>query len=74
MDTAKSSLMQKIASEKALSDALRAELLAALKEFKEKYTAERGCGLADRVDLWRTFAISGGASAAPKTSSRSPVR
>ena len=40
MGTAKSSLMQKLSTEKALSDALRAELLDALKEFKEKYAAE----------------------------------
>jgi F-type H+/Na+-transporting ATPase subunit alpha len=39
MDTAKPSLLQKIASEKVLSDGLRAELAAALKEFKEKYKA-----------------------------------
>jgi F-type H+-transporting ATPase subunit alpha len=38
METAKSSLMQRISAEKALSDALRAELLEALKEFKEQYT------------------------------------
>ncbi len=41
METAKSSLMQKLAAEKALSDALRSELLDALKEFKEKYAAAR---------------------------------
>jgi F-type H+-transporting ATPase subunit alpha len=41
MDTVKSSLVQKIASEKAISDALRPELLEALKEFKEKFMAER---------------------------------
>jgi len=41
MDTAKSSLMQKLSSEKAIGDASRAELLEALKEFKEKYAAER---------------------------------
>lgn len=41
MDTAKSSLMQKLSSEKAISDTTRAELLEALKEFKEKYAAER---------------------------------
>jgi F-type H+-transporting ATPase subunit alpha len=39
MDTAKPSLLQKIASEKVLSEGLRAELAAALKEFKEKYKA-----------------------------------
>jgi F-type H+-transporting ATPase subunit alpha len=41
MATAKGSLLQKIAAEKSLSDALRRELLDALKEFKAKYTAER---------------------------------
>ncbi len=41
LDTAKPSLMQKIAAEKVLSDALRAELIAALKEFKEKYKSEK---------------------------------
>ena len=41
MDTAKGSLMQKLSSEKAISDPTRAELLEALKEFKEKYAAER---------------------------------
>ena len=41
MDTAKSALMQKLQAEKALSDALRAELLDALKEFKEKFEAAK---------------------------------
>jgi F-type H+/Na+-transporting ATPase subunit alpha len=41
MDSTKSGLMHKLTSEKALSDALRQELLAALKEFKEKFLAER---------------------------------
>lgn len=41
MDTEKSSLMQKLSAEKALSDALRSELLEALKEFKERYAAAR---------------------------------
>ncbi len=41
MDTGKSALMQKLASEKTISDDLRPELLEALKEFKEKYMAER---------------------------------
>jgi F-type H+-transporting ATPase subunit alpha len=41
MDTAKSSLMQRISTERALSDELRQELVSALKEFKEKYKAER---------------------------------
>jgi len=40
-DTAKGPLLQKIASEKTLSDALRAELLGALKEFKERFVAAR---------------------------------
>jgi F-type H+-transporting ATPase subunit alpha len=42
METIKSSLVQRIASEKTLSEDLRAQLLAALKEFKEKYVAEKG--------------------------------
>jgi hypothetical protein len=33
--------MQRIATERALSDALRADLTAALKEYKEKYVAEK---------------------------------
>ncbi len=41
MDTVKGPLMQKLSSEKAISDASRPELLEALKEFKEKYLAER---------------------------------
>ncbi len=41
MDTTKSGLMHKIAAEKVLSDALRAELGAALKEFKEKFAADK---------------------------------
>jgi F-type H+-transporting ATPase subunit alpha len=41
MDTAKSALVQKLSTEKALSEASRKELLEALKEFKEKYVAER---------------------------------
>jgi F-type H+-transporting ATPase subunit alpha len=44
METTKRPLIQRIASEKALSDDLRAQVLAALKEFKEKYTAERASG------------------------------
>ncbi len=40
MKTAKPSLIQKIAAERALGDALRAELTAALKEFKQKYKSE----------------------------------
>ena len=41
METAKGAWMQKLSVEKALSDALRAELMDALKEFKEKFTAAR---------------------------------
>jgi len=41
LDTTKVALLQKIAAEKTLSDALRGELSATLKEFKEKYTAEK---------------------------------
>lgn len=41
MDTAKGSLMQKLSAEKAISDDIRAALLEALKEFKEKFVAER---------------------------------
>ena len=41
MDTAKSALVQRIATEKALSDDLRKDLLAALKDYKEKYLAEK---------------------------------
>ncbi len=41
MGSAKSGLMQKIATEKALNDALLQELLEALKEFKEKYSADQ---------------------------------
>jgi F-type H+-transporting ATPase subunit alpha len=41
MATEKSSIMQKLSKEKAISDALHAELLAAVKEFKEKFTAKR---------------------------------
>jgi F-type H+/Na+-transporting ATPase subunit alpha len=39
-DVSKGSLIQKLSSEKAISDALRSELLDALKEFKEQYTAK----------------------------------
>jgi F-type H+-transporting ATPase subunit alpha len=42
MDSAKKSIVQKLWDEKALSDAVRAELLQALREFKEKYLAARG--------------------------------
>jgi F-type H+-transporting ATPase subunit alpha len=41
METAKGAFMQKLLEEKALSDTLRLELIDALKEFKEKYTAAR---------------------------------
>ncbi len=41
INTAKPSLMQKLAAEKALSDTLRAELIAALNEYKEKYKSEK---------------------------------
>jgi F-type H+/Na+-transporting ATPase subunit alpha len=41
MESAKSGLMQKISAEKGLTDALRQELAGALKEFKEKFMAER---------------------------------
>jgi len=41
LDAAKAPLLQKIASEKTLSDALRQGISAALKEFKEKFVAER---------------------------------
>jgi len=41
METTKASLMQKFSTEKALSDTLRPELMDALKEFKEKFTASR---------------------------------
>jgi F-type H+-transporting ATPase subunit alpha len=41
MDTTKASLMTKLSAEKALSDALRPELVEALKEFKEKFAAAK---------------------------------
>jgi F-type H+-transporting ATPase subunit alpha len=41
MDSARSSLMQKLSAEKAISDEMRPALVEALKEFKEKYVAER---------------------------------
>jgi ABC-type phosphate/phosphonate transport system substrate-binding protein len=44
MQTAKSALVQKIAAEKSLSEDLRAQLRAAMMEFKEKYIAERTTG------------------------------
>jgi F-type H+-transporting ATPase subunit alpha len=42
METMKGPLVQKIASEKVLNDDSRSQLLAAMKEFKEKFVAERG--------------------------------
>jgi F-type H+-transporting ATPase subunit alpha len=44
MDSAKTQLLQKIAAEKVLSDSLRAELVSALKEFKEKFMIEKAGG------------------------------
>jgi F-type H+-transporting ATPase subunit alpha len=44
METAKGALVQKIAAQKSLGDDLRAQLLAAMKEFKERYLAERSAG------------------------------
>jgi F-type H+-transporting ATPase subunit alpha len=41
MDTSKGALMNKISEEKALSDAVQEELLAALKEYKEQFMAAR---------------------------------
>jgi F-type H+-transporting ATPase subunit alpha len=41
LDTSKSSLLQTIAAEKSLSEALRGDVTAALKEFKEKYLSEK---------------------------------
>ncbi|HYK90268.1 MAG TPA: F0F1 ATP synthase subunit alpha [Acidobacteriota bacterium] len=41
MDTTRSSLMRQIGTEKTLSDALRSELLASLKNFTEKFMAEK---------------------------------
>jgi len=41
MDSAKTQLLQKIATERVLSDSLRSELQSALKEFKEKFMVER---------------------------------
>jgi F-type H+-transporting ATPase subunit alpha len=41
MDVNKAALMRKIGSERVLTDTLKNELIAALKEFKEKYRAER---------------------------------
>jgi F-type H+-transporting ATPase subunit alpha len=44
VEIAKGALVQRIANEKALSDDLRAQVLAVLKEFKEKYIAEKAGG------------------------------
>ena len=44
METMKGPLVKKIATEKSLSDDGRAQLLAALREFKEKYAAEKMSG------------------------------
>jgi F-type H+-transporting ATPase subunit alpha len=44
IESTKGPLAQRIMKEKALSEDLRSQLLAALKEFKEKYVAERGSG------------------------------
>ncbi len=41
MDSSRSSLVQRITNEKVLTDEIRAELGAALKEYKEKYRAEK---------------------------------
>ena len=41
LNAEKSSLMEKLRSEKAISDAVRPDLLEALKQFKEKYMAGR---------------------------------
>jgi F-type H+-transporting ATPase subunit alpha len=48
METTKSPLVQRLILEKALNEETRAQLLAAMKEFKEKYCAERG-GEAERA-------------------------
>jgi F-type H+-transporting ATPase subunit alpha len=45
MNSTQKPLMQKLAEEKAISDALKTELLAALKEFKERFTASHGADL-----------------------------
>jgi len=42
METIKAPLVKKLGAEKALSQDVRDQLLAALREFKEKYLAERG--------------------------------
>jgi len=42
MEATRGSLVQRIAAERVLNDDLRAQLHAALQEFKEKYAAEKG--------------------------------
>jgi F-type H+-transporting ATPase subunit alpha len=42
LDLSKKSLMQKLSDEKALSDASKAELMEALKEFRDRHAASRG--------------------------------
>ena len=42
MELSKTSLVRKLGEEKALTDALRAELMEALKEFSERYAAAHG--------------------------------
>ncbi len=44
METVKGTLVKKIAAEKALSQELRTQIIVALKEFKEKYAAEKAGG------------------------------
>ena len=41
MDAEKGSLMQKLSTEKAISDAVRPEFMEALKEYKERFVAAR---------------------------------
>jgi hypothetical protein len=41
METAKRPVIQRLREEKVLNDSLRAELLAALKEFKERFMTEK---------------------------------
>jgi F-type H+-transporting ATPase subunit alpha len=42
LDLSKKPLMQKLGAEKALTDALKAELLEALKDFSDRYAGKRG--------------------------------
>jgi F-type H+-transporting ATPase subunit alpha len=46
LDTTKKPLMQKLNEQKALTDALRPELLSAIKEFKERFAAEKKAAVA----------------------------